>query len=346
MLMTDQGESVTPKGELKPELNFQVHAAEISCSCCFVTGKNCSENGKEHLLENWVNEKDKDCYELFTRDIHFWYGKMYHDGNKSVHIHNQHSFLQMTFAIKCNSLHMTGKEKRPLINLGQYQHNLLLVPAEELHLEFQREGLHEAVTINMATDFFFRFLPTSLPQYATFKKSLEKKKSALLSSRNLMINPKIMAILYEILHCPHKGCFKRLFVESKVIELLTIQLEQNENQEAISNHKSDLRKDEIEKMHMAREIVLLNIEKPLSLSELARRAGTNEFNLKKHFKQVYGTTVFGFIHTYRMERAKQLLKNGEMKIAEIAKSTGYQHPTHFTAAFKRYYGYLPNKIRG
>jgi AraC-like DNA-binding protein len=344
--MTDNGESITPKGEITPASDFQARKAGLSCPCFLITGKNGSDWKKEFYLEKRVSEEDKDCYELSTGEVHFWYGKMFHVGNKLQLIENNQSFLQMNFSIKCCSSYSLGEERTPLINLGQYQHNLLLVPDQNLYLELEKEGLHESVAINMTPEFFFRFMPQSLPQYESFKRSYEKRLSAVLSRQNLMINPRIMAILYEILHCPHKGCFKRLFVESKVMELLTIQLEQNESQEANSAQNIELRQDEIEKMHLAREILLINNEKPLSLNELAKRVGTNVFNLKKHFKQVYGTTVFGFIHTYRMERAKQMLKNGEMKIAEIAKIVGYQHPTHFTSAFKRYFGYLPNKIRG
>ena len=46
-----------------------------------------------------------------------------------------------------------------------------------------------------------------------------------------------------------------------------------------------------------------------------------------------------------MEKAKEQLCQEGSKIAEVAQRMGYKHATHFTAAFKKYYGYVPNKIR-
>jgi AraC-like DNA-binding protein len=46
-----------------------------------------------------------------------------------------------------------------------------------------------------------------------------------------------------------------------------------------------------------------------------------------------------------MERSKKMLLNDKIKIAEVAEKLGYSHATHFTSAFKKYFGYLPNKLR-
>jgi len=46
-----------------------------------------------------------------------------------------------------------------------------------------------------------------------------------------------------------------------------------------------------------------------------------------------------------MEYAKSLLVENDLSIAEIADKTGYKHATHFTTAFKKYFGFLPNKIK-
>jgi AraC-like DNA-binding protein len=343
--MTGQGKSITLNGENNPAIDNQARFPVLSCPCFHRRDKNCSIETKDLYSENRVSDNFEDCYELFSSDIHFWYGKTIQNIPVAMLIDNKESFLQMSFSIKCNSAYRLGKDKKYLLNIGQHQHNLLLIPAQEIHLDWQKEGQFEAVVINFSPEFFFRYLPESLPLFAIFKKSYEKKVPAILSSQNLMINSKIMSILYEILHCQHKGCYKRLFVESKVMELLTIQLEQSEHLNDNPSHHQALKKDELEKMHLVREIVLANLENPPSLTDLARQVGTNEFNLKKHFKQVFGTTVFGFIHTYRMEQAKEMLKKEDIKISEIAKAAGYKHSTHFTTAFKKYFGFLPNKIR-
>ena len=73
--------------------------------------------------------------------------------------------------------------------------------------------------------------------------------------------------------------------------------------------------------------------------------GTNEYDLKRDFKVVFGNTVYGYLKQYRMEQAKSMLIENDATVAEISLKVGYKHATHFTSAFKKHYGYLPNKLR-
>jgi len=88
-----------------------------------------------------------------------------------------------------------------------------------------------------------------------------------------------------------------------------------------------------------------NFNHPPTIPTLAHLVGTNENHLKKHFKAVFQETVFGFIKNFRIEKAKQLLKIGELTIAQIADQLGYKHATHFSAAFKKITGELPKEFQ-
>ena len=46
-----------------------------------------------------------------------------------------------------------------------------------------------------------------------------------------------------------------------------------------------------------------------------------------------------------MEMAKTMLLKKDITIAEISTKMGYTYPTHFSSAFKKYFGYLPNKLK-
>jgi len=71
----------------------------------------------------------------------------------------------------------------------------------------------------------------------------------------------------------------------------------------------------------------------------------NEYKLKKGFKELFGTTVFGYIHQIRMDLAKRLLLGTSKTAKEIAYETGYGSPQHFSKAFKEQFGIPPNSIR-
>lgn len=98
-------------------------------------------------------------------------------------------------------------------------------------------------------------------------------------------------------------------------------------------------------MQQAREILHQNLQKPCSLIDLAHQVGTNENYLKKHFKQVFGHTVYGYVQELRMQEARNLLMNEECDIHEVAQRTGYKRTAHFIAAFKKHFGYAPMRLK-
>lgn len=98
-------------------------------------------------------------------------------------------------------------------------------------------------------------------------------------------------------------------------------------------------------MHDARDIVEARLANPPSLHELATEVGTNECTLKKEFRAEFGLTVFGLIYKIRMERAADMLRLGGVPMTDIAQSLGYDHMSHFSTAFRRFYGVPPTLFR-
>jgi AraC-like DNA-binding protein len=89
----------------------------------------------------------------------------------------------------------------------------------------------------------------------------------------------------------------------------------------------------------------LNFDQPASIAALSRKAGINSMKLKTGFKQLFNTTVFGYLHTIRMQEAKRLLTEENMQVNEVADRIGYKYPHHFTAAFKRKFNITPSQLR-
>jgi len=96
-----------------------------------------------------------------------------------------------------------------------------------------------------------------------------------------------------------------------------------------------------EKIRQAQAIIIENMMNPPSLMELSRLIGLNDFKLKKGFKEMYGTTVFGYLREKRLEKAFYLLQNGTMNVMEVANAVGYSNPSHFAEVFKAKYGLTP-----
>lgn len=152
-------------------------------------------------------------------------------------------------------------------------------------------------------------------------------------------------IAQQILHCPYRSIAKRMYLESKVLELMGMLLAQELEMRDGKTNIQPLQPDVVDRIHHAREIILQRLDNPPSLHELARQVGLNECTLKRGFRCCFGTTVFGYLRNYKLEQARQLLEIGEMNITEIAHAMGYNSRSPFAAAFRKQFGINPKEYQ-
>ena len=88
-----------------------------------------------------------------------------------------------------------------------------------------------------------------------------------------------------------------------------------------------------------------NLDRKITIDELALRFHINTTTLKKEFKLVYGTSVAAHIRKHRMEEASRLLRTTNMSISLIAAAVGYESQSRFSLVFKEEYGMLPTAYR-
>jgi AraC-like DNA-binding protein len=160
-----------------------------------------------------------------------------------------------------------------------------------------------------------------------------------------IITPSMRTVLTQMLQCPYQGGTRRLYLESKALELIALSLAHALPDGEPSPPLPSLRPDDIERIHAARDLLLHTLEEPPSLLALARHVGLNDFKLKRGFRQVFGTTVFGYVRDQRMAQARQLLEQQRLNVTEVACAVGYANPSQFAAAFKRKFGVNPASYR-
>ena len=93
-----------------------------------------------------------------------------------------------------------------------------------------------------------------------------------------------------------------------------------------------------EKIIAAKEYLDKDISKSPSLFELAKSVGLNEFKLKTGFKEVFDTTVYGYLRNERMEYAKIFLDQGNTSVSEVSSLVGYFNVSYFAGLFRKKYG--------
>ncbi len=157
-------------------------------------------------------------------------------------------------------------------------------------------------------------------------------------------SPEILKALHQIDQCPYGGLTKQLYLESKALELFALQFHCCDSS-AFCSQKLSLKKDDLDRIEYAKEILIKSYLNPSSLKELSQKVGLNDRTLKQGFKQLFGTTVFGYLYNYPMEQAQELLRDSNLSIAQIAHRVGYNNPEAFSTAFRRKFAQSPKSYQ-
>ena len=172
---------------------------------------------------------------------------------------------------------------------------------------------------------------------------MERKEALMLASGQLVLQPRMADIIQAIRQCSFQGTMKYLFIEAKLLELFTLQLDHLATVAQPVSREPWSPADQA-KLRAVREYIELNYLAPLTLAQLCHDFGLNEYKLKKGYKQLFHTTVFGHIHQLRMQKAQQLLSEKQMNVSETAFYIGYNNISSFSAEFKKRFGYSPSRV--
>ena len=98
---------------------------------------------------------------------------------------------------------------------------------------------------------------------------------------------------------------------------------------------------------LAKQIIEQNCSAPnFSIAHLASMMHFHEVYLRKLFHLQLGKSPRAVLKELRMVKARSLLENGELSVAEVAAAVGILDPSYFSQCYKQYYGYPPSKERG
>ncbi|RXG32399.1 hybrid sensor histidine kinase/response regulator transcription factor [Leeuwenhoekiella marinoflava] len=137
-----------------------------------------------------------------------------------------------------------------------------------------------------------------------------------------------------------KSQLKR-FVDSK--QILFNKYFEEVNKSNIKSQTTSIDKNFIVKVikyiHLHIDDTKLNVE------NLAEELSLSRSQLYRKIKALTGQTANEFIRKIRLQKAKELLENGEESVSEVGYKVGFSSPSYFTKCFKNEFGQLPTEIR-
>lgn len=288
-----------------------------------------NDNIKKRISQNWELDKISISHNIVDYNS---IGKV-----KSI---NDSEYVRLHFGLQ-GSYDFTFSQLNSSFSLSGHHNNIMYSEGLEIEV-FNKTKRIETFGINFTTDSFIAIGQNGNEPLKRFTEKVINKHNSILSNHWKTNNFKIQQVITEIIHCPYKDELRNLFLLSKSIELLVLQAELYE-----INHSQKFIKSEKDKRKLieAKELLTTRLDNPPTIIELSKLVEINEYKLKKGFKELFGTTVFGYIHDSRMSLAKRLLLGSDKSAKEIAYESGYTSPQYFSNAFKKKFGVTPNNAR-
>jgi len=99
------------------------------------------------------------------------------------------------------------------------------------------------------------------------------------------------------------------------------------------------------RLNLVREHIEANLARPLRLAELAALAGVGVRRLGAIFAAETGWSPHQYVLRRRVERAKELMRDPDLTLAQIAYAVGFADPSQFSRVFRQHTGEAPRTYR-
>lgn len=233
-------------------------------------------------------------------------------------------------------IHISGKDR----TLDRGTSALLLMEDIDVRFTLPNQERHQSFSLGVPVSLFnFAVAQAAGREENHFRKLLDVSE---FQKIHLSFGSPEQELVKRLIHDVCQPMRSMLLVEGTAYELLDRMIQQLFGHESLPEGLSAA---DVRKLSLAHGILESRYASPPSLLELAKEIGLNDYKLKLGFKQCYGTTVFGFIRKVRMERAMELLHNGEANVTEAALTVGYRNVSAFSQTFRQTYGVSPSEVK-
>ena len=225
---------------------------------------------------------------------------------------------------------------RSRLQASRYHFNYIPDSRYQLVLPQKVRTVHLA----MNRDYYTNLLDTFEIPTTDLQKNLRREEP--FNSGPIHAGTAMKNIFVDLFSTPLTGKIKELYVESKVMEIVALQVNEKST---LCKDLQALRKKDRDTFHDLKTYLDLALTEEHSLKSLSTQFGLNEFKLKKGFRELFGTSVFDYLLDQRLALGKSLLQEGGFRVNEVATRIGYKNANHFSTAFKQKFGLTPKDVK-
>ncbi|ACT92975.1 helix-turn-helix transcriptional regulator [Dyadobacter fermentans] len=229
--------------------------------------------------------------------------------------------------------------------IGTLQHNLIYNAHQTEETLFAAGQNIRLTVIHLSPDYFFRLAEGGSPSIDRMATDMAKGNGHSFAAGNhLQISFPMLKLLNSLDSGAYNVASLRLYTEARILELLSLQIAQIEDNSQ-NSVLSKLNDGDVKRLNLAREFILSDISFTPSLEAISLEVGMNVYKLKTGFKALFGQSLFNYLREERLTTAYQEIAKRDRSLTEIAYQTGFASISHFSDAFKNRYGVSPSQLR-
>ena len=251
------------------------------------------------------------------------------------------SFLLFGFYLSGHYEAVVGKPERELEFCSEHQYLLYMKKLDGFG-EVKAGTQLRSVSIAIRPEMFFSYFEDDIGHLPSVFQRIFEEQDGSIFRRIRGITPSMHIALRQIVDCPYRGIARKLFLESRSLELMAYRLKHlsvSETTHQIREHV--MHPGDRDRTEFAKNLLLSNLEAPPHLDELAAVTGMSHPKLNRCFRQMFGKTVFQYLKDERLRQARVMIENQGLTVTETAYSVGYSSLSHFAKAYKHHFGVSP-----
>lgn len=207
--------------------------------------------------------------------------------------------------------------------------------------QFASAGTHfQTIRVVISRDWLAKYLKIEvlddvLQRYLSLKASSIHVKEVDFEARQL---------IQEILYPAEDSLMVNTYIQNRIMMLIENFFSWMYQQMSVTELKIRMNREEIEQMLKIEELLLADMAKAPTIIQLAREAAMSPSKLKKQFKDVFGQPIYEYYQKKRMQKARELLQEGNRSVKSVGIEMGFANLSNFSLAFRKEFGELPSDV--